>query len=107
MGVAHRVLVPALVLGALAALGALTLALVRVWHARRGRRQARYVEILAPPEADLDGAAQLWSALHDALRPRWQTRLTGRAHLAFELAWSQGGALRLGVWVSGTVPPGV
>jgi hypothetical protein len=107
LSVAHRVLVPALVLTALAALTALALAVVRIWNVRRARREARYVEILAPPEADLDGAAQLWSALHDALRPRWRTRLTGRAHVAFELAWSHGGALRLGLWVPGTVALGV
>jgi hypothetical protein len=107
LGIAHRLLVPALVIGALTVLTALTLTAVRVVNARRARRQARFVEILAPPEADLDGAVQLWSALHDALRPRWRTRFIGRTHLAFELAWSHQGALRLGIWVPGTVPVGV
>jgi len=107
MATAHRALVPTLTLVAVAALGALTLGAVRGWHARRARRTARYVEVLAPPEADLAGATQLWSALHDALRPRWQTRLIGRHHLAFELTWRDLGALRIGVWVPGTVPPGV
>jgi len=80
---------------------------VRRWQAARLSRGARYVEVFAPPEVDPAGAAQLWKGLHDALRPRWHAALTGCAHLTFELVWSQGGRLRIGVWVAGTVPPGV
>ena len=79
--------------------------LLRRWQAARLSRGARYVEIFAPPEVDPDGAAQLWKGLHGALRPRWPAMVTGRAHLAFELVWSDSGKLRIGIWAAGTIPP--
>lgn len=94
---------------ALAAAGWLTIAgVLRRWQAARLAEGARWVEILAPPAVDREGAAQLWRALHTALqrRPR-DRRLYGPLHLAWELHWGDGGAVRFGVWVPGGVAPGL
>ncbi|GAA4561155.1 type IV secretory system conjugative DNA transfer family protein [Planotetraspora kaengkrachanensis] len=64
---------------------------------------ARCVEILAPPVADLPGAEALWGNLVGLLRPAWKRALFGQPHLAFEYVFGVGG-IRIRLWVPGTVP---
>ncbi len=67
---------------------------------------ARLVRVLAPPEVDPEGAATLWSNLVALLRPAWRRGLGGQPHLGFELTAADG-ALGVGFWVPGPVPPGL
>jgi len=100
----ERVVLPGALLAALILLALLAM---RRLKARRTHQRARLVEVRNPPQADLDGARQCWAALHDALRVGWRRRVGGRGpHVAFELAWSAGGAMRVGLWVAGTVALG-
>jgi hypothetical protein len=74
--------------------------------ARRARlaRGARWVEITAPPQTDPHGARLLWAGL-EGLRVSWWRRLLfGQPHLAWEIH-GIGHQLRIGVWVSGPIPP--
>ncbi|HWX97588.1 MAG TPA: type IV secretion system DNA-binding domain-containing protein [Solirubrobacteraceae bacterium] len=73
---------------------------------RRLARGARLVRIGVPPEVDSSGAALLWSALHDLLRPRLARLLTGQPHLAWEIAASEAGTI-FRVWVPQSIPPGL
>ncbi len=81
---------------------------VRAWRAARLADGARWVQVLPPPQVNREGAAQVWSALHTALQqaPR-RRRLYGPQHVAWELHWGDGGAVRFGIWVPGTVAPGL
>jgi len=82
------------------------LRLVRLAQQQRLSRDARFISILSPPEADPAGAAVLWSNLVALLRP-WWLRIIGRQpHVSFEYHWSIHG-LRIGMWVAGSVPPGM
>jgi hypothetical protein len=74
--------------------------------ARRARlaRGARWIEITAPPQTDPHGARLLWAGL-EGLRVNWWRRLlVGQPHLAWEIH-GIGHQLRIGVWVSGPIPP--
>jgi hypothetical protein len=84
--------------------------LVRAWWRRRLHVRnaigSRLVTILAPPSADIDGAASLYANLNGLLRPDWKRRIYGQPHLVWEYTFSHSGvALRL--WLPGTVPPGM
>ena len=80
--------------------------LLKGWQQRRLTRDARFVAILAPPDADPSGAAVLWSNLVALLRPWRQRAIFGQPHLSFEYRWSTEG-LGIGVWVPRCVPPGL
>ena len=70
---------------------------------------ARTVTILAPPQADPDGAAALWGHLTGLLRPPRARLLAGQRHLGWEYAWNGGttAGLSIRLWVPGTIPPGM
>lgn len=68
-------------------------------------RNARTVEVLPPPEADLEEAQAFWTHMMGLLRPRWQ-RLLAQPHVAFEYLASAAG-IRVQIWVPAAVPPGV
>jgi energy-coupling factor transporter ATP-binding protein EcfA2 len=85
---------------------AVALAVVRRRQAARMAEGARFVRILAPPEVDPEGAATLWSNLVALLRPAWRRLLGGQPHLGFEVTSGPHG-LRIGLWVPGSVPPGL
>ncbi|MFI0425165.1 type IV secretory system conjugative DNA transfer family protein [Spongiactinospora sp. 9N601] len=70
---------------------------------RRWSRDARCVEILAPPTADMAGAEALWTNLMGLLRSWWKRLLLGQHHLAFEYVFSSDG-MRIRMWVPGVVP---
>ena len=81
----------------------------RWWRRRRHTRlcaDARYIDVLAPPEVDPAGGEALWANLVGLLRPAWQRRLFGQPHLGFEYLFSHTG-VRIRVWVPGLVPPGL
>jgi len=80
--------------------------LVSEWQQRRLTRDARFVAILAPPDADPAGASVLWSNLVALLRPWGQRAIFGQPHLSFEFRWSSEG-LGIGLWVPRCVPPGM
>ncbi|MEW9532821.1 type IV secretory system conjugative DNA transfer family protein [Microbispora sp. NPDC049125] len=77
-------------------------ALLRLRH-RPLVRNARCVEILAPPVADMPGAEALWRNLIGLLRPAWKRVLFGQPHLVFEYVFSSGG-VSIRLWVPGVVP---
>jgi hypothetical protein len=85
----------------------------RVWLRRRQHAvfaaDARTVTILAPPQADPDGAAALWGHLTGLLRPPWARLLAGQPHLGWEYTWTGGAAagMVIRLWVPGTIPPGM
>ncbi|NRQ37689.1 type VI secretion protein, partial [Nonomuraea sp. NN258] len=76
--------------------------LLRLRH-RRLARDARCVEIFAPPVADMPGAEALWGNLVGLLHPAWKRALLGQPHLAFEYLFSSSG-VRLQLWVPGAIP---
>ena len=81
----------------------------RWWRRRRHARlcaDARYIDVLAPPEVDPAGGEALWANLLGLLRPAWQRRLFGQPHLGFEYLFSHTG-VRIRVWVPGLIPPGL
>jgi hypothetical protein len=82
------------------------LRLIRLTQQQRMSRDARFINILPPPEADPAGAAVLWSNLMALLRPWWLRMIGGQPHVSFEYHWSIHG-LRMGMWVAGSVPPGM
>lgn len=85
------------------------LVLRRVGRAAARTREAataRWVEILPPPDTDLDGAASLWTHLMAITRPAWLRLISGQPHLAWEYLWT-GGRLRIGCWIPGHLPPGL
>ena len=100
---AAPVLLPA---ATVALLAAVTITLVRHAQARRLGRDARLVQVLAPPDVDPHGATTLWTNLVALLRPAWRRALGAQPHLAFELTATDGG-LQLAWWVPATVPPGL
>jgi hypothetical protein len=59
-----------------------------------------------PPQVDPTGGEALWRHLHALTRPRWQQRLHGQPHVAFEYEWREG-TLTIQVWVPDQVPPGM
>ena len=64
----------------------------RWWRRRCHTRlcaDARYIDVLAPPEVDPTGGEALWANLVGLLRPAWQRRLFGQPHLGFEYWFSQ------------------
>ncbi|WP_267244533.1 helicase HerA domain-containing protein [Streptomyces sp. PR69] len=69
-------------------------------------KDARCVEILAPPTVAPRGGEVLWAQLTGLLRPWWRRATTGQPHLAFEYVWSHTG-LCIRMWVPGTVPFGL
>ncbi|MEO3810730.1 hypothetical protein ABGB17_17150 [Sphaerisporangium sp. B11E5] len=77
-------------------------AVIRLRH-RRHTRNARCVEILAPPAADMPGAEALWGNLVGLLRPAWKRILFGQPHLSFEYVFSAAG-VRIRLWVPGVIP---
>ncbi|HTB49747.1 MAG TPA: hypothetical protein VK701_02105, partial [Solirubrobacteraceae bacterium] len=86
-------------------LGAIVIAARRA-RRRRLARNARLVQIGVPPDIDSAGAALLWSALHDILRPRWARMLGGQPHLAWEIAASEAGTT-FRLWSPESIPPGL
>lgn len=76
------------------------------WRRHQLCRDARYVTVHLPEAADPTGGAQLWSNLMAVCRPRWQRRVFGQPHLAFEITWV-GVAARFGFWIPGKIPPGM
>ncbi|MFI6321584.1 type IV secretory system conjugative DNA transfer family protein [Nonomuraea sp. NPDC050556] len=64
---------------------------------------ARFVEILAPPVADMPGAEALWGNLMGLLRPAWKRLLFGQPHLVFEYLFGSDG-VHIRLWVPGAVP---
>ena len=99
-----------LVAGPLVA-AALTAALLgRAWLRRRQHAalaaDARVITVLAPPLADPAGGEALWGNLGGLLRPRWARLWHGQPHIGFEYTWA-GPVMTIGVWVPGTVPPGM
>ncbi|RBQ14172.1 type VI secretion protein [Spongiactinospora rosea] len=66
-------------------------------------RNARCVEILTPPTADLDGAEALWANLIGLLHPRWKRAVLGQPHLIFEYLFNADG-MRIQLWVPGVIP---
>jgi hypothetical protein len=82
------------------------LRLIRRTQQQRMSRDARFITILPPPEADPAGAALVWSNLMALLRPWWLRMIGGQPHMSFEYHWSIHG-LRIGIWVAGSVPPGM
>ncbi|MFI9559137.1 type IV secretory system conjugative DNA transfer family protein [Nonomuraea endophytica] len=99
---AHAWQLAAWLIGAECALLLIRLLLVRLRHNHLSRN-ARCIEILAPPVADLSGAEALWGNLIGLLRPAWKRLLLGQSHLAFEYLFSADG-VRLRLWVPGVVP---
>ena len=90
---------------------ALTAALLgRAWLRRRQHAalaaDARVITVLAPPLADPAGGEALWGNLGGLLRPRWARLWHGQPHIGFEYTWA-GPVMTIGVWVPGTVPPGM
>jgi hypothetical protein len=85
----------------------------RGWLRRRQQATfaagARQVTVLAPPQADPDGAVALWGHLTGLLRPPVARWLAGQQHLGWEYAFTGGAAagLAIRVWVPGTIPPGL
>lgn len=85
--------------------GAVIVALRR-WKSAKDSSAARLLQILPPPEVDREGALTLWMALHALIRPRWKRWLFGQPHLVWEL-FAEGGEASLGMWVPGSIPPGL
>ena len=85
----------------------------RPWLHRRQHAEfaarARIVKVLAPPQADPDGATALWGHLTGLLRPAWARWWHGQPHLGWEYAWTGGAAagMTIRLWVPGTIPPGL
>jgi hypothetical protein len=85
----------------------------RAWLHRRQHAAftagARTVTVLAPPQADPDGAAALWGHLTGLLRPPLARWWHGQPHLGWEYTWAGGAAAGLSIrlWVPGTIPPGM
>lgn len=86
------------------------LLLARLSLVRARERQlaegARLVLIGVPPEVDSDGAALLWSALHDLLRPHLARLFSGQPQLAWEITAGEGGS-QFRLWIPRAVPPGL
>lgn len=80
-------------------------ALRRYWR-RRYARGARLLTIRPPVAVDPAGGTALWRALGGLLAPAWKRALGGQPHLCIEYTATADG-LRIGVWVPGTVPPGL
>ncbi len=82
-------------------------AALRLGIARLRRRRlahgARWLEILAPPVADMPGAEALWGHLMGLLHPAWKRLLFGQPHLALEYLFGTDG-VRIRLWVPGVVP---
>ncbi len=70
---------------------------------------ARSVTVLAPPQADPNGAGALWGHLTGLLRPPWARLWHGQPHLGWEYTWAGGttAGLVIRLWVPGTIPPGL
>jgi hypothetical protein len=77
--------------------------LVWVRH-RRWAKDARIVEVLPPPSAELSSAEAFWTQMLGLLRPAWKRVLFGQPHLAWEYVVDQTG-LRIRLWVPSGVPP--
>ncbi|MFC5830627.1 type IV secretory system conjugative DNA transfer family protein [Nonomuraea insulae] len=99
---AHVWQLAALTLTADIAVIALRFLLVRLRH-RHLTKNARCVEILAPPVADMPGAEALWGNLIGLLRPAWKRLLFGQPHLSFEYVFGPDG-VRIRLWVPGVIP---
>ncbi|WP_159944655.1 MULTISPECIES: type IV secretory system conjugative DNA transfer family protein [unclassified Nocardiopsis] len=66
--------------------------------------EARVVQVLPPPEANLANAQAFWNHTMGLLKPRWSRWLI-QPHLSLELVASASG-VRFQVWVPRLVPPG-
>ncbi|KOX23892.1 hypothetical protein ADL05_01910 [Nocardiopsis sp. NRRL B-16309] len=77
--------------------------LVWVRH-RRWATDARLVEILPPPTAELSHAEAFWTQMLGLLRPGWKRGLFGQPHLSWEYLFDQDG-LHIRLWVPDPVPP--
>ncbi|WP_433431998.1 type IV secretory system conjugative DNA transfer family protein [Nonomuraea sp. CA-141351] len=99
---AHLRQLAALTLAAQVGFITLRFLLVRLRH-RHLAKNARCVEILAPPIADMPGAEALWGNLVGLLRPAWKRLLFGQPHLAFEYVFGADG-VRIRLWVPGVLP---
>src|SRR5215475_4201325 len=88
----------------------LILLAARVWWARFTRARhatgARVLVIRPPAQVPDSGGLVLWRTLTGLASPPWKRLLLGQPHLAWEYRFDTGGA-RIGVWVPGTVPPGL
>ena len=98
------------VAGPLLAAALTAVLLGRAWLRRRQHAafaaDARVITVLAPPLADPAGGEALWGNLGGLLRPRWARLWHGQPHIGFEYTWA-GPVMTIGVWVPGTVPPGM
>ncbi|MEU8974828.1 DUF87 domain-containing protein [Streptomyces monashensis] len=79
---------------------------LRLRREQRFARDARCVEVFAPPVVAVRGGDVLWAQLAGLLRPWWHRIATGQPHLAFEFAWSPTG-LSIRLWLPGSVPLGL
>jgi Helicase HerA, central domain/TraM recognition site of TraD and TraG len=86
-----------------ALLSCAALLILRRLQERGLTRGGRVLEIGLPASAGADGAALLWSALHDLLRPRLRRLLLGQPRLAWEIA-AAGGRIEFRLWFPGAVP---
>ncbi|MEU4283542.1 type IV secretory system conjugative DNA transfer family protein [Nocardiopsis dassonvillei] len=70
----------------------------------RWSRNARLVEILPPPTAEMAGAEAFWTQMLGLLHPAWKRALCGQPHVVWEYETDETG-LRIRMWVPGSVPP--
>ncbi|WP_150236384.1 type IV secretory system conjugative DNA transfer family protein [Nocardiopsis quinghaiensis] len=70
----------------------------------RWARDARLVEILPPPSAELASAEAFWTQMLGLLHPVWKRALFGQPHVVWEYEADETG-LRIRLWVPGTLPP--
>ncbi|WP_150253158.1 ATP-binding protein [Nocardiopsis deserti] len=77
--------------------------LVWVRHLRWARN-ARLVEVLPPPTAELAGAEAFWTQMLGLLHPAWKRALFGQPHVVWEYETDETG-LRVRLWVPGSIPP--
>ena len=108
LGAALAVHGPAVTAGGIAGLLAVTLLaqLVRARRRARWAAGARWVEITAPPKVEPGSADLLWSNLGGLLRPPLKRAVMGQPPVAFEIH-ADTERLRFGIWVPGTVSPGL
>lgn len=78
---------------------------VRAAQQRRWRRDAHQLQILAPPDVEPGGVAQLWATLAGLLAPPpWRRWMVGIPHVVLEYTW-HGRAMTIGLWIPAGVAP--
>src|SRR5579872_2994410 len=103
----HSWTVPALVSLAVSVAGYTGInLLIRARRNEALARDARTVEISAPPEAALSGGEALWANLLGLHRPRLARTVHGQPHLGFEYCFTGDGA-SIRLWIPRAIPPGL